>query len=262
VKFLEVRVPEAPYLEILPISDLHLGSSRHLRGALDRLLRWLRADPYRRFILNGDLIDNATRQSVGDPFSATMSPQQQKNVIEDALKPFAERILLVTTGNHEARTYKATGSDPSEDIARYLGVPYCPSGAFVKVAVGKRKKTEENHNQRPVLYTLYVLHGACTGKSAGAPLDFAQDLEHTVDADCYLVGHAHRPVVSAKSFFRLDIRTGRVRCVRHVFVMSGSAVAWGGSEQSKGLPPSVPVLPYVRLSGEKYDLEPRMLALD
>lgn len=243
-----------PCCEVLCLADLHVGDQRFDAAAFQRLLAWCREAENRRVILNGDLIDNAIRESVGDPYESALAPQAQKHFIEDALKPIADKILCAGVGNHEERSYRHGGHDPAEDIARFLGVPYFREGAFLFVSLG-----HSSRNKGPITHTIYVTHGWAGGRTPGAALNNAERLEQITDADHYVLGHTHKPMAYYKSWFRPEPVHHGMERVRHTFVNGGSLLGWGGYSERKGLAPTEQMMPVLVLDGRERRSEVRWL---
>ena len=244
---LDVRLPRTvETAEILSLADLHLGDRRHLRNLLSDIIRWVDASPSRYVALNGDLIDNAIRESVGDPYTATLPPQEQKKLIIETLKPLKDKILLCNVGNHEERSYKHGGGDPDEDIAMALDVPYGREGTLLRVEVGYNSK-----NGTGFVYRIYFTHGWAGGKRSGSALNAAEELEHTLDADAYVLGHSHKAGVTYKNFFRYNPTAASVSKVPHTFVSGGAIMEWGGYAERGGMAPGAERLPFIILDGKR-----------
>ena len=278
--FLEARLPKTlERVELLPLSDVHCGDANFKAEAFDALLKWVLAEPQRYVFLNGDLIDAATRHSVGDVYNAQMNPQSEKKWIIEKLKPLAKdcgeeitltthkgghrqeykttgRLLGVTTGNHEFRLWKDSGADPSEDIALALDIPYCAEGCIVALYVGRADAGKgKRHDQAPVGYTVYITHGAGGGRRPGAKANRLEDLSLQVEGiDVAIVGHTHQTLTMANEVLVPDIHNKRVMVRDRVYVNSGSFLAWGGYAQTKGMTPGGHRMPVVELSGRTKEI--------
>lgn len=68
-KFEEIR--------ILPLADLHLGDTNSDFKKLMEYINFIKDNDNVFTILNGDLMDSATRYSIGDVYGATCSPMEQ-----------------------------------------------------------------------------------------------------------------------------------------------------------------------------------------
>ena len=82
-------------IHIIPISDVHLGAAEHMKDKWEQFCQDILASENTFITLGGDLINNATRNSVSDIFKETMFPSAQKRKMAEMLKPLARegRIL-------------------------------------------------------------------------------------------------------------------------------------------------------------------------
>lgn len=108
-------------IEILPLSDLHIGDPAFNEPALKNYLKYVQLEPNRYILLNGDILNNATKASVSDIYAETMPPRRQIEHAAELLAPVADRILGIVSGNHERRTDKESGISPVEILAEKLG---------------------------------------------------------------------------------------------------------------------------------------------
>ena len=111
------RFEDRPDLTIIPISDVHLGAAEHMEKEWASFCENVLSDPGVRIILVGDLINNATRNSVSNVFEETMRPREQKKMMTQMLMPLRDRILASVSGNHERRSLKDADDDPSYDLS-------------------------------------------------------------------------------------------------------------------------------------------------
>ena len=66
-------------IEILPLSDLHVGDASFDRECFLRYIRYVEESPNRYILLNGDILNNATKSSVSDIYSDNALPGQGEN---------------------------------------------------------------------------------------------------------------------------------------------------------------------------------------
>lgn len=244
------KLPEFDTLEILPLADLHLGDI-HSDGK--KILEWL--DYIQQHdncytILNGDLCDNAIRTSIGDTYGASLQPMQQ---LEQAVKlfgPIKDKILAVTAGNHEARTYKTDGLDMTQVICNQLGIGdyYSPTSVMVFVQFG-RKAT--HHHEQPMLYSIFCLHGNGGGRKEGGKINRLADLAEIIDADIYIMSHTHLPAILRNSYFRVNTRHCTVQQVDKLFLNTSSALSYGGYGEAQAYKPNSLETPLIILDGRK-----------
>ena len=123
MKTIKIDLPqEFENIYLYPLSDVHIEDPAHDHKAL---LKWreevLEAED-RFVLLNGDLVNMATKGSVSDVYSATMTPDEAMSKMVEFLEPIKDRILAVTSGNHDSRAYKESGIDATRRICRELGI--------------------------------------------------------------------------------------------------------------------------------------------
>lgn len=113
---------EIDTLKIEVFADLHIGDAHcDMRLIRDRL-RSVQDDQDAYVILNGDILNNATKTSVSDCYSEVLTPMEQIQQAVELLEPVKDKILAITTGNHERRTYNKEGIDLMEVFARQMGL--------------------------------------------------------------------------------------------------------------------------------------------
>ncbi len=247
---IEVTLPECfDTVEILPLSDLHVGDKNADLKMFERFIQYVLAAPNRYLVYNGDNIDNATRSSVGDVYSAVMSPHEQKKWLQKQLEPVADRILVFVEGNHSRRTTKDVDVHIVEDIADHLGRAdlYRQDEAYIKLKFGRRKSSGSQ-----MCYTIYVTHGAGGGKRPGSAVNNVELLGLGTDADIYIIGHVHKKLVYKSAIRKPDLRNNNILTEERLFVVSSSWLDFGGYGAQKMLTPGAkgPV-PITLYSGEK-----------
>ena len=80
------------------------------------------AQENRYIIVNGDIINNAVRHGVSDIYTEVLNPNQQIDATVALLEPVKDRVLVITEGNHENRTYKQDGLLIMYQVAQRLGI--------------------------------------------------------------------------------------------------------------------------------------------
>ena len=151
-------------------------------------------DTNNRFvILHGDLINNAIKSSVSDIYTEQMSPEQQLEYLIEAFEPIKDKILGISQGNHEFRTYKETGIDIAKLFAQSLGLKniYHSDGALLFLSFGKNKYRD---NIRHTV-SLYFTH---IGGSKARLINMSD----IVDADIYFRGHYHNVEIKKMDVFQ------------------------------------------------------------
>ena len=141
-------------LEIHPFADEHIGDEHcDIKRLLERI-DYVKNTPNAYCILNGDIIDNATKTSIGDVYMQEFNPMGQLEKAVEIFSPIKDKILCITHGNHENRTYKKEGINLSRLIARQLGLEekYTPTSAvlFPSVEYGFQERSVSRRLHLPL----------------------------------------------------------------------------------------------------------------
>jgi predicted MPP superfamily phosphohydrolase len=241
---------EAVY--IIPLSDLHIGSDFDE----DKFLgyrQWILDRPNAFCVINGDVLDMATKNSIGGQYE-TIRPREQRQLAVKYLEPLAKagKILAYLDGNHEARASKDTDEYAGETICTMMGIPsvYDSDGIFLFLSVGHdRKKGEKNRN----VYTMFLLHGYAGGRRVGARANALEDMSKIVMADVYLSAHTHQKLVFSKRLIVPDARSKTIKYKKQMYVSTGSFLEYSGYAVRKGYSPATLGSPRIRLSGIAHD---------
>jgi len=243
---------DVPELRLYCISDVHLGSPDCDEDLFLHDLEVIKNDDAARLILNGDLLQYDTKKSRGDVYRQKYPPGQQKRLMRQFLKPVKDRILGMVGGNHdEGRTDE--DATPIQDIAEWLGVPYCEGEALFRIAVGSKRK-----NGKPAVYTLYCTHGWTGSRFIGGKALNLHRLSEIVLADVYVISHTHQQMAFPDSYYVPDLRNNNVMQVTRYYVNTGSYQRRGQYPIRKGLRPAVLGTPQIALSGAEKKVEVRL----
>lgn len=236
-------------IKLIMLSDFHIGDKNCDIQLVKRLIKEVDEDPYCFCLLGGDLMDSATKNSIGDSYNAKMSPAEQLDYITELLEPLAanDKILAVVGGNHEARIKKETSYDPTYLLCRNLNIEHLYSKetivGFVKVG---RKRSGGN---KPFLYSFYLTHGHGGGRKVGGKVNALVDLANIIDVDIYFCGHTHVPFKLQTDFLRTNYTNQTVTQITKTFVNAGSALKYGGYGEVQAYTPSTRNYPKVILNG-------------
>ena len=211
MKTIKIDLPrDLSSVELHTFADEHIGDEHSdIKRVMERI-EHVKNTPNAYCILNGDLIDNATKTSIGDTYTQAFNPMEQLERAVELFAPIKDKILCITHGNHENRTYKKEGINLSRLIADQLGLAdrYTPTSAVLFIRLGEetrnRKESNGRGNCRQICYTLYVLHGSGGGRKEGAKAIRLADMATTVDADIYIHSHTHMPMIMRKGYYRAD----------------------------------------------------------
>ena len=230
---------------LLPLSDIHWGAKTCNVEKLRGYIRWA-LEHNAWVILNGDLIENANRSSVGaGVYEQDKQPQQQADEIIDVLTPLTKKkqIIGLLTGNHEERTFKDTGFDISYYIARQLNVPYMRYSGLFKLKVCD------------INYVVFATHGSSGSRFLRTKMQACEALSNVAHADIYLYGHVHDLITWSTTYYYVDIKNKQKKQDRRTFAITGTFQEYDGTyADAKNLIPGKTGAVRIRLSGDHKDV--------
>lgn len=253
MKVIKVTLPRSlKNVEIRIFADLHIGDRHCDLTAIQSELLYVRDTPNCYAILNGDILNNATKTSVSDSYAELLSPMEQLAMFVSLFEPIKDKILAITQGNHENRTYIKEGVDLTQVAAQQLGLldRYSKTGAVLFLKVGERKLSHGS-KRVPVVYSFYIIHGSGGGRKEGAKAIRLADMASIIDVDVYIHGHTHLPMIMREGFYRTDISNGVVKFVDKLFVNGSAQLEYGGYGEAFEFKPSSTLCPVIHLSGTK-----------
>lgn len=229
------------------IADVHVGSAQCNLDKFKEVIDEIKGIKNAYIILNGDLIDNALKDSISFEYDS-LSPSSSMRIICDILKPVAKKILCINTGNHEYRSKKIADIDPNLLIANLLGVKdkYSDGASILFVPLNDTPKTGVT-----TLFTILCYHGAGGGTKVGSKANKAQDMSKICQADVYMMSHVHMPMVFKEDYIEIDKAHYTARQRTRTFVISNSFLDYGGYGEKKGLTPATIAVPKVHLAGKR-----------
>jgi hypothetical protein len=244
---------EIENLELVIFSDEHIGDPFCDMNFLKERIEYVKNNENVYCLLNGDIMDNATTTSVGDTYSQTYSPDQQIDIATELFMPIKDKILGITKGNHEHRTYKKEGIDIMKAVARNLGCLSFYSNTalllFIKFGTCKKKPSSK------MMYSVYMKHGAGGGLKEGAKAIRLADMANIVDADVYVHSHTHLAMALKEDFMRVDRLNCIAKPVTKLFVNTSANLNYGGYGETIGCKPASKDKPIICLSGHCRDLK-------
>ena len=242
---------------VYPLADVHLGAEGAEVQAFYALVNQIAKEPNSYVTLQGDLIDNGTRNSVTNIFRATMPPSQQKREMAKALEPIRDKILCLLPGNHERRSGKDADDDPMYDIAAKLDLEdrYREDIAFIRIALGRNHTRSSNGRQYS--YTLACVHGAGGGSLPGGMVNRADRFMQAMDGvDIFIHGHSHKPYCLRGSKLVIDAANKRVTRRPTLTMCAGAWLGYVGYPVEKMLTPAAEAgANKLMLSGSKFRFE-------
>lgn len=258
MKVVKADLPrELDSIEVHVFADEHIGDEHCDMVRLKERIEYVKNTPNVYCILNGDIVDNATKTSIGDTYAQVFNPMEQLRRAVELFSPIKDKILCITHGNHENRTYKKEGINLSSLMAIELGLSdkYTPTSAVIFVRFG-RGSSYTRH--RKVLYTIYALHGSGGGRKEGAKAIRLADMASIVDCDIYIHSHTHLPMIIREAFVRLDNKNSTIAEVDKLFVNTAANLKYGGYGEAGEFKPSSRKTPVIYLSGIKKEYEARL----
>lgn len=265
MKVIKVDLPrEHSSIEIHTFADEHIGDEHSdIKRVMDRI-EYIKNTPNAYCIMNGDIMDNATKTSIGDTYTQVFNPMEQLAKAVELFSPIKDKILCITHGNHENRTYKKEGINLSRLIATQLGLAdrYTPTSAVLFLRVGENargwRETNGSGNLRQICYTFYVLHGSGGGRKEGAKAIRLADMASIIDCDIYIHSHTHLPMIMKQAYHRVDARNNGVTLVDKLFVNTAANLNYGGYGEAQAFKPTSKDTPVIYLSGTQKEFNAKL----
>lgn len=241
-------------IELHVFADEHIGDCNCDIPRLIERINHVAETPNAFCILNGDILDYASRSSISDIETREYNIMEQLDKAVELFSPIKNKVIAVTNGNHEARGYKKEGFDISRVIAKQLGLEdiYSPDAAYVFLRFGK--DLVGGHHGRRVLYKIFVNHGGGAGRKEGSKAIRLADMAYVCDADIYIHSHTHLPMVMKQGYFRPNDSNSSIQNVTRLFVNTSSNLDYGGYSASKEYKPNSKDTPVILLDGIKKDM--------
>jgi hypothetical protein len=263
MKIIKIDLPrELESVELHTFADEHIGDEHSDLKRVIQRIEYVKNTPNAYCIMNGDIMDNATKTSIGDTYTQVFNPMEQLERAVELFAPIKDKILCITHGNHENRTYKKEGINLSRLIASQLGLEdrYTPSSAVLFIRVGENRfwESKGSGKHRQICYTVYALHGSGGGRKEGAKAIRLADMASIIDTDIYIHSHTHLPMVMKQAYHRIDERNSSVALVNKLFVNTAANLNYGGYGEAQEFKPSSKDTPIIYLGGRKKSFEARL----
>jgi len=243
-------------VEIVPVQDVHIGNPLCQEAEFKKIIDYIMKEPddpkmARICLVNGDLTESLTRNSVGNIFEQTMTPSVQVATMINYLKPLTEKtdkypqgkILSYCAGNHDSGRYRETGISASESIAVGLELEdrYSTDGCYCFIQLQRKSSDTQRQN-----FTLYNTHLSGSGQTAGAKANKIQRVSSGVIADVVVGAHFHAPMVFKEDIF-IPSTNGVCSLQRKTIthVIGNSFLAYGDYAQRAGMKPATIATPRI-----------------
>ena len=249
--------PENNDLVIFPIGDLHLGAAEHIESAWREFRTNILEQPNAYIVLVGDLLNNATKNSLSNVYDEVLRPREAKKQMVEMLNPLRDRILCAVSGNHERRSSRDVDDDIVYDILCKLDLEdvYRENMAFLKIQIGNVKGDGKTNPT----YVLTVTHGAGGGVLTGGVVNRAERFAYAIDGtDALILGHSHKPFTTQPGKLKIDPFNNVVSIKPFKVVCATSWLSYGGYAAQKMLLPTSHTIQKLILSGKNKDLRVEM----
>lgn len=242
-------------VELVPLSDVHLGHPLCDEAEFKRLIDYILEEPddpkcARICLLNGDLTESATKTNRnGNVFEQIYTPSVQVAMMINYLRPLTEtskkypqgKILSYCAGNHDSDRYKETGISAAESIAVGLGLEkrYSVNGCYSFI---KLKSPKEGIS----IHTVYNTHMTGGSTTVGGKANRIAKISNGVIADLIIGSHVHLPLT-----FKEDIIlpfTGIALVQQTItYLITGAFLKYGDYAEKMSLKPATISTPRVFL---------------
>lgn len=253
IKVTTVRMPQhLRRIHLVPFADWQVGEPGFQADVVDGYVRWIREREHAYILLNGDIVSMPARWNrARDVYDRRGVPaEDQIATAVEHLRPVKDRILAATDGNHESGIYSNTGTRPTLDLLRLLGVPdvaYDPKSVLVRIEFGPADLATPSLTS--FTYLIYMTHGWGGSRKTGAHVNKAEELAQVVDADVYVVAHEHTLYYSRIRHFYLPEGAMAVQVKRRTFTGCGSGTEYTDYQREIGRMAPDSGFPRIRLEG-------------
>lgn len=235
-------------ITIIPIADVHIGDKLSNLKLLKEALQRIKDEPNTFTIINGDLCNMALKNSKSDVYSDNLSPMEQVLTATELLEGIKNKILVISTGNHEDRTKKETNIDVTRLIAKQLGIEdrYAEAWWYLYLTFGK------DIRGRAITYGITGIHGYGGGRKSGGKINRLEDMSQVVIADLYLMSHTHKPITTKNCIYIPYYQSRALSKQEMYYLMTNSFLeSDGGYAEKMGFSPSNTSLTEAQLNGTK-----------
>ena len=248
---------ESNEIQIVPLADLHIGNPQCDEVLIKEVCEYIEKTPNCYTILNGDIVDNNVRNSVGSVFEQTMSPVNQVTTAAYYLSKIAakKKIINMTVGNHEARSEKDTGLSPSDlllaKLMQYddtLNERYCIDGAYTFLTISDDKL---NRSKGHTCFTIFNLHGNGSGMKVGGKIQRLDDMQSIIQAHVYIRSHTHIPETHRGVVLNVVPQQRTIHEEQCIFVNTNAFLKYGGYGARNGMKPLARAIPLITLKAKR-----------
>ena len=219
------------YISICPISDLHVGNMLCREDYISDVVNYIKEDEHRYAILNGDVLECVTKNSLGNIYKTKYpNPDDQYERVVELLDPISDRIISVTSGNHERRVME---HDYNKQLAERYDAVYHDTAVYLEIRVGKKTK-----NKKPFVYSLYHTHGSGGGVEKGGKANKLFKYSRSVIADVIVLSHMHDSMYFPKVVFVPDFHNKNLIPKKQRMILLSGMLDYGDYAARGGSNPS------------------------
>jgi len=244
-EIIEHKFPrEQKQLKVYVMADLHKGSQHFDEKSWLEFKHKLMTEPDSYAVLNGDLLDVATKTSKTNVYNQAMSVNEQQCWLEGELADIKHKVLCIINGNHEERVRKDSDYHILFNAAKVAGIGhlYRENIAFLSIHLGEGK------NNKQIYYSGLATHG----NSKTADSKFCTYFD---GVDFYIYSHVHN--VSSERKFKgvCDPYNKRITFRPYVQLVSSAFLDYAGYAVRKQYQPALYSENYIRLDGNRKNME-------
>ncbi len=230
---------------LVPLSDFHEGARDADHVKSDGYIQWIAEHEDALTLLNGDMLNCATKDSSPELFEDLVTPDESYSRLLARFTPIKSKIILITRGGHEEAIFKKVGHDYMAQLAHDLGdIPYYPDGAMfgIRISLGSHSS----------IFWGYATHGWGGARTIGSKIKKVEDLANIANVDIVILSHDH-----TQAIHRLNVLTppgaNTIRSIVHwsiqrkLLINTGGFVQYSGYIQRKGYTPQDMGTPRIRL---------------
>lgn len=211
------------------IGDCHLGnvgcSVEHLEADVEKV----RANPYARAILLGDLADYVG-QTDKRWDAATITPGAKVKDLADwgmylsklvvkTFQPIKHKLIGALSGNHEATFQARYAQQCHAWTCQELGTRDLGYSCFIDLVFHKRGWKQGGGGRR---YRIFAHHGAGAANTAGGKINRLMAFMNSHEADIFLVGHVHEKDVKRTETLAADDKCLKLTSRKKLGVFTGT----------------------------------------
>lgn len=227
---------------IYALGDIHIGdkgftneSEKKLKGYIE----YIRKTPNAFAILQGDILNCATRVSKSSPFEQSMDLKEQITKAIEILKPIKHKILGAIDGNHEQRLSDFSGYSPMISLCERLDIDYMKDSALYIIRMACHSKKDIPRTS----FTVYSHHTTGgNGRTVGSKINRVEVMREIVaNADVYCGSHNHMLGAVPAVTQMINATEGKIDIVRQMLVDCGGYLEWNNTYAERTMLPPLKI---------------------